>query len=285
MQRFGAHLSISKGLPKLVEQVDGYGMTAVQIFGRNPRGRGETKVAAADAAAFRKELHDRDWKLFIHAPYYVNIGSSTPKNRRVAVEVMKLDLEKGDLLGAQGVVVHLGGAGDGFEIADGTKTAIENVQKLLKETDTTCRVLLETSAGPKKVANQFEQLAEILDGIGDTKRVGVCMDTCHMFVSGYDVTGKKMKTVLDQFDVAVGLNRVDVIHTNDTLSDIGSGLDRHYHLGKGSIGEEAFKVLVTDKRLQDMTFILETPKEDKGSGLGDDPDPKNLALLKKLAKK
>ena len=284
MQRFGAHLSIAKGLPTLVEQVESYGMTAAQIFGRNPRGRGESKVSKEDAAAFRKELKDRDWSFFIHAPYYVNIGSSTPKNRRVAVEVMKLDLEKGDLLGAQGVVVHLGGAGEGFEIKDGTKTAIENVQKLLKETDTKCRVLLETSAGPKKVANQFEQLAEILDGIGDKKRVGVCMDTCHMFVSGYDVRGQKMKTVLDQFDAAVGLDRIDVIHTNDTLSEIGSGLDRHYHLGKGSIGQEAFKVLMKDKRLKDKTFILETPKEDKGSGLGDDPDAKNLALLKKFAK-
>lgn len=282
--KFGAHLSISKGLPKLVEQVDSYGMDAVQIFARNPRGRGETKVAEEDAAAFRKELKDRDWKMFIHAPYYVNIGSSTPKNRAVAVEVMKLDLEKSDLLGAQGVVVHLGGAGEGFEIADGTKTAIENVKKILKETDTKCRILLETSAGPKKVANQFEQLAEILKGIGNEKRVGVCMDTCHMFVSGYDIRGKKMKTVLDQFDAAIGLDRIDVIHTNDTLSEIGGGLDRHYHIGKGQIGEEAFTVLLKDKRLKDKTIILETPKEDKGSGLGDDPDVKNLALLKKLAK-
>lgn len=282
--KFGAHLSISKGLPKLLAQAEGYGMDAVQIFARNPRGRGETKVPADDAKAFREELKKRGWTMVIHAPYYVNIGSGVDRNRRIASEVAAADLSKGDYLGAEYVVVHLGTPGDDKSLEECTPLAIKAVKEALKKAGSTkSMLLLETGAGPNRVGGTFEQLAAILKGV-NSKRVGVCLDTCHMYVAGHDVRGAGMKKVLDKFGKIVGFQHLRVVHCNDTLSNLGSGLDRHYHLGKGQIGRETFKVMLTDKRLKDMTFILETPKEDKDSGLGDDPDVKNLALLKKLAR-
>lgn len=277
--RFGAHLSIAKGLPALLAEADGLGLDAIQIFARNPRGRGEAKVAPAEAAAFRRELAKRGWMLVIHAPYYVNLGSGTVNNRRIAGEVTHLDLEKGDQLGADYVVVHLGGPGEGFSIEDGTQNAIANVKQVLARTDAKCMLLLETSAGGKRVGNTFEQLASILKGVGLSKRVGVCLDTCHVFTAGYDVRGRKMKTVLDDFDRIIGLDQLKVVHVNDTEAGLGSGLDRHFHIGQGQIGSPAFKTLLHGKRLKDMTFILETPKGEKKAA-----DKMNLATLRRLAK-
>lgn len=282
--KFGAHLSIAKGLPALLAQAEGYGMDAVQAFARNPRGRGETKIAPEDAKAFREELAKRGWTMVIHAPYYVNIGSGVDRNRRIAIEVAVADLEKADYIGAEYVVVHLGTPGDGHTIEDCTALTIQAVKDVLAQTKSKAKLLLETGAGPNRVGGTFEQLAAILKGV-NSKRIGICLDTCHMFVAGYDIRGKKMKDVLDEFDRTIGFEHLPVIHANDTESGLGSGHDRHYHIGKGEIGREAFKVLLGDKRLKDRIILLETPKEDKGSGIGDDPDAVNLALIRKLAGK
>lgn len=281
--KFGAHLSMSKGPKGLLVQADELGADAIQIFARNPRGRGEAKVTEPEAKEFRAELAKRKATLVIHAPYYVNIGSGTPKNQQISRNVTKLDLEKGDLIGADYLVVHLGGSGDGFSVEDGTKYAIKTVKDILKSTKAKTMLLLETSAGTSRVGSRFEQLRQILDGIKSPKRVGVCLDTCHVFTAGYDVRGKKMKAVINEFDRVVGLKHLKVIHCNDTLSDLGGGLDRHWHIDQGQIGREAFKLLLQDKRLKDLPFILETPKEDK-TGKMKNPDRTNLALLKKLAK-
>lgn len=281
--KFGAHLSIAKGLDGLVKETEVLGADAVQIFARNPRGRGETKIPADDAKAFRELLKERGWTLVIHAPYYVNIGSGVDRNRKIAVEVAAADLEKADYIGADYVVVHLGTPGDGAELEDCTTLAIKAVKDALKKASkSNATLLLETGAGPNRVGGSFEQLAAILKGV-DSKRVGVCIDTAHMFLAGHDVRGAGMKEVLDEFDKTIGLKHVKVVHVNDTQSALGSGHDRHYHLGKGEIGRKAYQTLMSDKRLKDKIFILETPKEDKGSGLGSDPDKKNLALLKKFA--
>lgn len=280
--RFGAHLSVAKGLPGLLARSEVIGGGAIQIFARNPRGRGETIIPADDAKVFREEMDSRGWKLYIHAPYYVNVGSGQTRNQRIAIEVAAADLEKGDFLGADGVVVHLGTPGDGVTIEECTAHTVNTVKEILGKTDTRCKLLLETSAGPKKVGSSFEQLGEILDGIGAAERVGVCFDTCHVYVSGYDVRGKGMKPVLDQFNTLIGLDRVGVFHCNDTLSELASGLDRHHHIGLGEIGKEAFKTLLTDKRLKSHSFVLETPKEERGSGY-DDTDVKNVRMLKSLA--
>lgn len=280
--RFGAHLSVSKGLPGLLDRSETIGGAAIQIFARNPRGRGETKIPDDEAKKFRQQMAERDWKLFIHAPYYVNVGSGEPRNQRIAIEMAAADLEKGDFLGADGVVVHLGTPGDNATIEECTAHTISTVGEILKNTDTSCRLLLETSAGLKKVGSDFGQLAEILKGIGHPERVGVCFDTCHVFVSGYDVRESGMKKTLDEFDRTVGLDRVSLFHCNDTESTLGSGWDRHFHIGRGSIGEGAFTGLLKDKRLKDQSFVLETPKEEKGTGY-EDPDTENILVLKRLA--
>ncbi len=257
----------------------------MQIFARNPRGRGETKIPADDAKAFRELLKKRGWTLVIHAPYYVNIGSGVDRNRKIAVEVAAADLEKADYIGADYVVVHLGTPGDGADLDDCTALAVKAVKDALKKAPKSkATLLLETGAGPNRVGGSFEQLAAILKGV-DSKRVGVCIDTAHMFLAGHDVRDAGMKEVLDEFDKTVGLKHVKVVHVNDTQSALGSGHDRHYHLGKGEIGRKAYQTLMSDKRLKDKIFILETPKEDKGSGLGSDPDKKNLALLRKFARR
>ncbi len=268
-------------MPGLLARSEEIGGTAIQIFARNPRGRGETVIPAEDAKAFRQELAARDGKLYIHAPYYVNVGSGQTRNQRIAIEVAAADLEKGDFLGADGVVVHLGTPGDGVTIEECTAHTVHTVTEILKKAKTDCTLLLETSAGPKKVGSSFTQLRDILDGIGNPERVGVCFDTCHVFVSGYDVRSTGMPKTLDEFDQLIGLERVGVFHCNDTLSALESGLDRHYHIGKGEIGEAAFRALLTDKRVQEHSFVLETPKEEKGTGY-EDTDVENIKVLKRL---
>ena len=281
--KLGAHLSIAKGLPGLVAATEELDADAVQIFARNPRGRGEAKIPADEAKAFRELLRERGWTLVIHAPYYVNIGSGVDRNRQIAVAVAAADLEKADYIGAEYVVVHMGTPGDGASLEDCTPLAVKAVKDALKKAPKSkATLLLETGAGPNRVGGSFEQLAAILKGV-ESARVGVCIDTAHVFLAGYDVRGAGMKKVLNEFDKTVGLKQLKVVHVNDTESALGSGHDRHYHLGKGKIGREAYKVLMQDKRLKEKIFILETPKEDKGSGIGADPDKKNLALLRKFA--
>lgn len=281
--KFGAHLSIAKGLAGLVKETEALDADAVQIFARNPRGRGETKIPADEAKAFRELLKERGWTLVIHSPYYVNIGSGVERNRKIAVEVAAADLEKADYIGADYVVVHMGTPGDGAKLDDCTALAVKAVKDTLKKAPKSkAMLLLEVGAGPNRVGGSFEQLAAILKGV-NSKRVGVCLDTAHVFLAGYDIRGQGMKKVLNQFDKIVGLKQLRVVHVNDTESALGSGHDRHYHLGKGQVGRETFKVLMQDKRLKDSIFILETPKEDKGSGIGSEPDRKNLALLRKFA--
>lgn len=280
--KFGAHLSIAKGLPALLKQVEDYGMEAVQMFARNPRGRGETKVPEDEAKAFRTTTTERGWPVVIHAPYYVNVGSGVANNQRIAREVTKLDLEKGDLIGAAYVVVHLGSPGEGSTVEECTDHAIRTVGEVLDSTDAKTMLLLETSAGPNRVASRFDQMAKILEGVNQPKRVGVCLDTCHVYVSGYDVTGTGMKVMLDEFDSLIGFDQLKVIHTNDTQSDLGSGWDKHWHIGRGNIGDDAFKFLLNDKRVKEIPVILETPKENPDTGQKD-ADPMNLAKLKKLA--
>ena len=283
--KFGAHFSASKGLPGLIDQADAVKADAIQLFARNPRGRGESKIEPEDAKAFRDEIKKRKWTVVIHAPYYVNIGSGVDRNRRIAVEVAAADLEKADYIGADYVVVHMGTPGDDRELKDCTPLAIKAVKDVLKKTPKVkAQLLLEVGAGPNRVGGTFEQLAAILKGV-KSPRVGVCLDTAHVYLAGYDIRGKGMKKVLDEFDKKVGLKHLKVIHVNDTQSELGSGHDRHYHLGKGTVGLETFKTLMKDKRLKDKVFILETPKEDKGSGIGDNPDLVNLKLLKKFAGK
>lgn len=279
--KLGAHLSISKGLPAMLTEAERLGMTAVQVFARNPRGRGETAVPEDVAASFRKELAERGWPLVIHAPYYVNVGSGKENNQRISREVTKLDLEKGDLIGASYVVVHLGTPGDGFDIAKADAHTALTVKDILSGTDANTRLLLETSAGPTRVGSRFEQLADILTQVGQPDRLGICLDTCHLWVSGYDVRGEKMKEVIDEFDRVIGLDHLKVIHCNDTLSEFAVGRDAHWHIGMGKLGAETFRVLLNDARLQDRIFLLETPKEHPATHQKT-ADAMNMAAMKSL---
>ncbi|MEX2043299.1 MAG: deoxyribonuclease IV [Patescibacteria group bacterium] len=291
--RFGAHLSIAKGLPALLANADELGATAIQIFARNPRGRGETKVTAAEAAEFRKELKRRNAKLYIHAPYYVQVGAADARNRRIAAEVAAADLVKGDLLGAEGVVVHFGGSVDEADPDPSTERTVQTIKRALKKAGRTrCRLLLEVSAGRKRVGATFEQIRAVLDGVGEPRRLGVCLDTCHLFTAGFDIRGTGATKMLDRFAKVVGLRKLGAVHLNDTQSDLGGGLDRHFHIGQGQIGETAFRNLLRDPRLKDTDFMLETPKEGWGKserlpkGKGAPPleaDAKNLATLRRLA--
>ncbi|MDP9212232.1 MAG: deoxyribonuclease IV [bacterium] len=291
--RLGAHLSVAKGLPHLLKQADTLDATAIQIFARNPRGRGETKVSEADAATFRSGLRHRKARLFIHAPYYVQVGAEDARNRRIAAEVAAADLVKGDLLGADGVVVHFGGSFDADNPDVSTAHTAKTIKAALKKAGRTkCRLLLEVSASNKRVGGTFEQIRDILDGVGDPSRVGVCLDTCHLYTAGFDIRGSGVTKMLDRFAKVVGLRKLKVIHLNDTQSELGRGLDRHFHIGQGQIGEAAFRRLLRDSRLKGMDFVLETPKEGWGEATrlpkakgtpSLDADVRNLTTLRRLA--
>ena len=175
-----------------------------------------------------------------------------------------------------------------------TAHTVKTVKDALKRAGKAkCRLLLEVSASPKRVGGTFEQIRDVLDGVGEPSRMGVCLDSCHLFTAGFDIRGAGATETLDRFADTVGLPQLKVMHLNDTQSDLGQGLDRHFHIGQGNIGEAAFKKLLRDSRLKDMDFVLETPKEGWGEAKrlpktkGTPPleaDAKNLAALRRLAR-
>ncbi len=264
MLRFGFHLSVSGGLKNapLLAEHEGYG--AFQIFASNPRSWEHREIDDKEALEFRQIVKRCGAIPFAHVPYLCNPSSSDRIVNKKSVGMLISNIKSCNALRIKMLVVHIGShMGSGEHV--GVDNAADAIRYAIEKTDG-ASLLLENSAGYKNsVGSKFEQIAEILDKVS-SERTGVCLDTCHAFAAGYDISSEDgVVKMCDEFNDTIGFHRLGLVHLNDAKYPAGSGLDRHWHIGKGYIGAAGFKALFNQKQFKDASFIMETPVNDAGN--------------------
>ena len=275
----GAHVEARKGLWNAFPNAAALGADAIQVHPTPPGFWGSPKPTDEDVATFREAYAAAGTPPFyFHAVYLINLASDDPKVHPRSESTLAGYLAAADRLGIDGVIFHVGShRGSGFEaalpgIAERMRNALERANP------THSRLLIENNAGTGGcVGARFEEIRAMIDAVDDD-RVRSCFDTCHAFASGYDLrTEEAAAAVVDEWDRLVGLDRLEAIHCNDSMTGLGSNRDRHQNIGQGEIGETGFRALLHDPRLARVPFILEVPGFD-GSG----PDAKNIEILRRL---
>lgn len=279
MPVIGAHIDSSGGLHLAYERAQAMGADAIQCHPTPPGFWGSPKLDEARIATFKEASANFGHPpFFFHAVYLINLAGDDPTLRQRSESTLTGYLRAADELGINGVIFHTGShKGAGFDKM--LPTIIGHLQKVLERADPKhARLLIENNAGLGGcVGARFEEIATMMAKLND-KRVGVCYDTCHAFASGYDErTPENVTATIDELDKVVGLKNVDVIHCNDSVTGLGSNRDRHANIGAGQIGEEGFRALLHEPRLERLPFILEVP------GAGEGPDAKQVEILKRLA--
>lgn len=260
MLNIGCHLSSAKGYLHMGKEALAIGANTFQFFTRNPRGSKAKAIDPADIEALLQLLEEHAFApLLAHAPYTLNPCSAEPKVREFARMVMKEDLQLLELLPGTRYNFH-----PGSHVQQGAEQGIEMIAEILNEIlqpQQQTTVLLETMSGKgSEVGRNFTELSAIIDKVELQEKMGVCLDTCHVFDGGYDIVGELDK-VLAEFDNIIGLERLLAIHINDSLNGLGSHKDRHAKIGQGNIGLEALSAVTNHPRLKDLPFYLETPNE------------------------
>lgn len=278
--QIGCHVSISGSIDKAVDNAVERECSAFQIFTRNPRGWHAKDLLDTDILNFKEKLKaskiDR-LATCAHMPYLPNLSSPKKDGFEKSVNTLINEIERCGKLGIPYLVTHLGShLGTGEDA--GIKQLIKGLTKA-GQTKNDVVILLENTAGQKNsVGANFEQLAEIFNQLKPTKKFGVCLDTCHAFVSGYDLrTEKAVKDTLTKFDNTVGLENLKILHLNDAKGEIGCNLDRHYHVGLGNIGDEGLSEVIKTANKKKIPIILETPIDDVRD------DYENIRKAKELA--
>ena len=259
----GNHLSASKGFYAMGKMALKLGGDTFAFFTRNPRGGKAKDLDEEDIRKLRELMEEHHFgKLVAHAPYTLNLCSAKEDVRTFARETIADDLRRMEYLPGNYYNFH-----PGSHVGQGADQGIAMIAEVLNETlrpEQKTTVLLETMAGKgSEVGRTFEELRQILDRVDCADRMGVCLDTCHVWDGGYDIVGG-LDGVLRKFDEIIGLDRLLAVHLNDSKNDCGAAKDRHEKLGQGHIGPDALRAVVTHPLLQDRPFILETPNDDAG---------------------
>lgn len=280
---FGAHESIAGGVANAVIRGRQATCDTIQMFNKSSNQWKAKELTTADVDEFFNQIETTGVTVSVsHTSYLINIASPDKALNQKSYDALKVEMERCELLKIPNLVFHPGShVGSGEE--NGMDKISENINRLMTDLpDDSVRLLLETTAGQgSNLGHTFEQLAYMIDRVEDKDRVGVCLDTCHIFAAGYPISDPKdYKKTMKQFDDNIGLEKLHIIHANDSLREFGSRKDRHEHIGKGHIGIEAFRNFVNDRRLKNVPMILETPKDET---LADDIE--NLKLLRSLVKK
>ena len=266
MPLLGAHVSTSGGVDKAPANGKGLGCDAIQVFTRNQMQWRARPLSELEIAGFREGLKDcRIQTTVSHDSYLINLGSHEPVTLQKSLEAFADEIERCEQLGISFLVFHPGshvGSGEAAglqRIADSLNAVLGQKQKHRTQ------VLLENTAGQgSNLGYRFEQLADILAKTENPSRLGVCLDTCHLFASGYDLrTRSTYEATFEEFDAIVGLGRVKVFHLNDSKKSLGSRVDRHENIGKGELGLEPFRFLLNDPRFAGLPMLLETPGGDE----------------------
>lgn len=263
MLQIGSHLSASKGYLAMGKQAVKLGATTFAFFTRNPRGGSAKAIQEQDVAAFLTYAQEHQiQKIVTHAPYTLNLCSADPSIREFAKNTLADDLVRMEYTPHQFYNFHPGShVKQGVEV--GIAQIAEALNAVLKPEQTTT-VLLETMAGKgSEVGRTFEELRAILDRVDLQEKMGVCLDTCHVWDGGYDIVDH-LDAVLEEFDTVIGLERLHAIHINDSKNPMGSHKDRHEKIGEGTIGLDAMVRIINHPQLRQLPFILETPNDDAG---------------------
>ncbi|AFU58551.1 endonuclease 4 [Candidatus Nitrososphaera gargensis Ga9.2] len=281
--RVGFHVSIAGGISNSVDNAKKLGCTAFQIFSRNPRGWAAKPLAPDDVQLFKSKLATSGIEknsVIVHMPYLPNLSGPDGEFYKKSVETLTGEIQRCSALGIPYLVIHLGshmGKGQASGLSQLVK-AIESAR--VKSDGGAPMVLLENNAGQKNcIGGNFEELRTILDKLDDPKKFGVCIDTCHLFVSGYDLRTKaEVDKTLEKFDNVVGLKELKFIHLNDSKGPLGSNLDRHEHIGLGSIGSEGLAAFLNHRAIRGLPVIMETPIDEKRG------DEQNLQVVLGMVK-
>ncbi len=263
MMWIGSHISSAKGYEAMGKQALKLGASTFAFFTRNPRGGSAKAVVREDVDRFL-ELWDKQGygKIVAHAPYTLNACSNKPEVRRFAREAFAEDLERMEYTPGNYYNFH-----PGSHVGQGEEKGITLIAELLNTClyeNMTTTVLLETMAGKgSEIGRNFDELRAILDQTKLSEKVGICLDTCHVWDAGYDIVND-LDGVLEEFDRTIGLDRLKAVHLNDSMNGVGSHKDRHARIGEGCIGLDAFVRVINHPALRELPFILETPNEDAG---------------------
>jgi deoxyribonuclease-4 len=281
MVRVGVHVSIAGSIARSVGRATESGCDTFQIFSRNPRGWGFKDLDPGEVAEFRDNV--RKTGLFPpvdHMPYLPNLATGNSEVYEKSITTLSAELVRCRILGIPYLVTHLGHhSGEGVNA--GRERVITAINQSLADTENGAMLMLENTAGEKNaVGSNFEDIAAVLEGIDQPGRVGVCLDTCHAFGAGYDLrTEDGIDTTLSSLDELIGLDRCRLIHLNDSKGRLGSGLDRHEHIGLGSIGEEGFVRILSRDFFRIRPLICETPVDDRRDDAG------NIRKVRELAER
>jgi deoxyribonuclease-4 len=275
-------MSVAGGCHKAVEAAGRYGMDCVQIFTKNNNQWACRPLTSDDAARFRGALDELGIaRPCGHAGYLINLASPDPVLWQKSLDAFVVELERGEALGLEGLVIHPGSYVDSSE-EQGLRQIVRALDQALAHTDgMQVEVWLETTAGQgSSLGYRFEHLQFLLDEVASNERLGICIDSCHLFAAGYPLaSAAEYDGTMEQFDRTVGLDRVRAFHLNDSKRPLGSRVDRHEHIGEGQLGLTPFRRIINDPRFADLPMYLETPKGERD---GRDLDATNLATLRSL---
>ena len=272
----GSHISASKGFEAMGKQALKLGANTFAFFTRNPRGGKAKEIDSADVDKLLALMEEHHFgKLVAHAPYTMNLCAAKENVRSFSMEMFQDDLKRMDYLPGNYYNFH-----PGSHVGQGAEQGIEMIAEALNGAlfeEQTTTVLLETMAGKgSEVGRSFEELRRIIDLVDLDDKLGVCLDTCHIWDGGYDVVDH-LDDVLNEFDQVIGLDRLKAIHLNDSMNPLGAHKDRHEKIGQGHLGLEAITRIINHPALKELPFILETPNDDEGY-------TNEIAMLRKLRK-
>jgi deoxyribonuclease IV len=278
MRRLGVHTSIAGGLHLSLERAHALGCNTMQIFSHNPRGWAVKNITEEEASRFkslRKRLNISP--VCIHTSYLINMASGDMLLRKKSIDMLITEMERADMIGADYVVLHSGSA-SGDDESVSRKRAIKALNEVAHAGRWKAGLLIENTAGERgDISSTVKDLTEIISGVKPPLISGICFDTCHAFASGYYMRDEKdIESIADEIEKYAGIDKIKLIHLNDSKGDMGSCIDRHEHIGLGKIGMKGLRCFVDNQAFRDIPLILETPKKKEVD------DPLNLAKARKM---
>ncbi|UCC94661.1 MAG: deoxyribonuclease IV [Candidatus Omnitrophota bacterium] len=279
MLKLGCQVSIAGKIYSSVERAKTLGCNTMQIFARNPRQWRKTSLSEEDVKIFREKVkREKIYPVVVHVPYTLNLAATKQSFYKITIREFIADLIEADRLGAAYLITHMGSYKGSTEEMGLTKitNALKKVLRATKGVRT--MVLLENTSGSGRwVGHTFSHQRCILEGMSWPERIGVCLDTAHAWAAGYKINDNDgVASLVEEVDRQIGINRLKVVHLNDTQEQLGSRRDRHFDIGKGSIGMRGFSCILNHPSLKNVPFILETPKQN------DEDDRRNLNTVKRL---
>jgi deoxyribonuclease-4 len=281
-------MSVAGGLPFAIARAHIHQCEALQVFTKNASQWRARPLPPGEIAAFRQAAKDTGIHPIVsHASYLINIATTNPVLRAQSIASLGEEVDRAEALGLMGVVLHPG-ARMGAPLEEAISLVVQSLKEVLRQRPRgQAMILIEHTAGQgSALGSSFEEIAAMLDGAKNTRRLGVCLDTCHLLASGYDLcTEEGYRTTFDRFDDLIGFERLKVFHLNDSKKPCMSRVDRHEHIGQGCIGLEPFRRLLNDKRFAGLPMLLETEKSEwreRGKVAVDPLDEMNLNTLRGL---